>query len=111
MTGDHFGKGLCLVDIAEHVGFFKDLLRNFNRPIHQTFLYMQVFPAPLCVVLDLNIFVLGVQCALLSACIFGRRALIYILPGVLKRTRIQITLIHVHMTVSASWNYNDKHWV
>ena len=94
-----FGNDLRLVAVAEHAGYFKGLLRNFNGRVHQTFLHLQVLPAPPCNALATNIFVLSVQCALLSACIPGRRVLIYILPGVLKRTRIQIVLIHVHMTV------------
>jgi len=98
-----FGKGLRLVAVAEHAGSFKGLLRNFNGYVHQAFLHVQVLAAPLRNALAPNIFVLGVQCALISACILGRRVLIYILPGVLRRKRIQIALIHVHMTVHLSF--------
>jgi len=34
--------------------------------------------------------------------------LIHILPGVLKRTRIQIALIHVHMTVHLSFSILER---
>ena len=41
-----FCKGLRLVAVAEHAGSFKGLLRNFNGRVHQTFLHLQVLPAP-----------------------------------------------------------------
>ena len=97
-----FGEGLRLVAVAKHATSFKVLLRNFNGRIHQTFLHGQVLHASLSNALVPNIFILGVQCALLSACMLGRRVLICILPGVLKRTRMKIALTHVRMTVHLS---------
>jgi len=97
-----FGKGLRDVAVAEHAGYV--LLRNFNGRVHQTFLHVQVLHASPCNALAPNIFVLGLQCALLSACTLGTRVLICILPGVLKRTRIKIALVHVHMTVHLSFS-------
>ena len=99
-----FGDGLRLVAVAKHAASFKVLLRNFNGRIHHSFLHVQVLHASLSNALAPNIFVLGVQCALLSACMLGRRVLICILPGVLKRTRRQIALLHVHMTVHLSFS-------
>ena len=102
-----FGKGLRLVAVVEHAGSFKGLLQNVNGRVHQTFLHVQVLHAHLRNALAPDIFVLGVHCALLSTCVLGRRVPIYILPGVLKQTRTQIALIHVHMTLHLSFSIHE----
>jgi len=99
-----FGKGLRLVAVAEHAASFKVLLRNFNGRVHQTFLHVQVLHTYPRDALAPNMFLLSLLFTLLSFFSLGRRVLICILPGVLMRTRIQIALIHVHMTVHLSFS-------
>ena len=57
----NFGKGPRLVAAAEHTGSFKGVLRKFNGRVHQTFLHVQVLPAPPRNALTPNIFVLVVR--------------------------------------------------